>query len=211
MTNTIISRVDRSPSVEVNGNGSNAVHSHTVSDHRQRTLALMNVPDTVNEARVRAMVEPFGQLIKISLRPDHQGAIVEYANVQDAGKAALALEGKEIASGRALHIGGVPELMALKAEKKTDRITSIKPEKPKASLQSAGPIKRPQQPGARGGHAGRRGGLGLKRAMAAPPAPPPNNDQMDTTPDDKSGASGMPKKSNDDFRAMLQQKQKREE
>jgi hypothetical protein len=34
---------------------------------------------------------------------------------------------------------------------------------------------------------------------------------MDTTPDDKSGASGMPKKSNDDFRAMLQQKQKREE
>ncbi|KAJ5386079.1 hypothetical protein N7509_008620 [Penicillium cosmopolitanum] len=209
MTNTYISGVGRSPSVEVNGDGSNAVHSHTVSHHRERTLALMNIPDTVNEARVQAMVEPFGELIKISLRPDHQGAIVEYTNVQDAGKAALALEGKEIAPGRALHVGGVAELMALKAEKKTDRITSIKSEKTKVSLQPAGPIKRPQQPGARGGHAGRRGGLGLRRAMAAPP--PPNNDQMDTTPDDKSGESGMPKKSNDDFRAMLQQKQKREE
>ncbi|KAJ5989415.1 hypothetical protein N7481_004625 [Penicillium waksmanii] len=209
MTHTYISGVDRSPSVEVNGDRSNAAHSHTASDHRERTLALMNIPDTVNEARIQAMVEPFGQLIKISLRPDHQGAIIEYANVQDAGKAALALEGKEIAPGRALHIGGVAELMALKAERKTDRITSIKPEKPKVSLQPAGPIKRPQQPGARGGHAGRRGGLGLRRAMAAPP--PPNNDQMDTTPDDKSGESGMPKKSNDDFRAMLQQKQKREE
>ncbi|CAI7608929.1 unnamed protein product [Penicillium pancosmium] len=209
MTHTYISGAGRSPSVEVNGDGSNAVHSHTVSHHRERTLALMNIPDTVNEARIQAMVEPFGQLIKISLRPDHQGAIVEYANVQDAGKAALALEGKEIAPGRALHVGGVAELMALKAEKKTDRITSIKPEKPKVSLQPSGPIKRPQQPGARGGHAGRRGGLGLRRAMAAPP--PPNNDQMDTTPDDKSGESGMPKKSNDDFRAMLQQKQKREE
>lgn len=200
MTNTIISHVassSRSPSVEVNG--SDAVH--TVGDRWDRTFALMNVPDTVNEARIRALVEPFGRLIKISLRPDHQGAIVEYTDVQDAGKAALALEGKEIVPGRAIHIGKVSEMMSLKADKKRDRITSIKPEKPKATtLQPAGPIKRPQQPGARGG---RRGGLGQRRAITGSTL---SNDKMDTTSDDKDIESGKPKKSNDDFRAMLQQK-----
>ncbi|KAJ5103679.1 hypothetical protein N7532_004208 [Penicillium argentinense] len=202
MTNTVISHVAsaRSPSVEPNGNSADGVQ--TVGDRHERTLALMNVPDTVNEARIRALVEPFGQLVKISLRPDHQGAIVEYVDVHGAGKAALALDGKEIVPGRPLHLGSVPELLALKPDRKTDRITSIKSEKPKISLQPAGPIKRPQQPGARGG---RRGGLGVKRA--APPAPSSNsNDKMDTTPDEKGHDSGTSKKSNDDFRTMLQQK-----
>jgi hypothetical protein len=164
----------------------------------------MNVPDTVNDARVRALVEPFGRLVKIVLRPDHQGAIVEYVDVHDAGKASLALEGKEIAPGRPLHIGSVDEMLKLQAEKKTDRITSIKQEKPKPSLQPAGPIKRPQQPGARGG---RRGGLGLKRAPAAPTSGAASEkDKMDTSADGKGGESVPSKKSNDDFRAMLGQK-----
>jgi hypothetical protein len=92
----------------------------------------------------------------------------------------------------------------LHAERKIDRITSIKQEKPKPSLQPAGPIKRPQQPGA---HGGRRGGLGLKRATAHGPSDKatPDNDKMDTTADSKDGDGGKSKKSNDDFRAMLQQ------
>lgn len=208
MASTIISRVrtSASPSAEVNGDRSDVVE--TTGERGSRTLALMNVPDTVNDARIRALVEPFGRLVKIILRPDHQGAIVEFANVHDAGKASLALEGKEIASGRPLHIGSVAELKMLQAERKTDRITSIKPEKPKSSsLQPAGPIRRPLQPSARGG---RRGGLGMKRAPAASRAPAagratPDNDKMDTTADSKDGDSGKPKKSNDDFRAILQQ------
>jgi RNA recognition motif-containing protein len=204
MTSTIISRVrtSASPSAEVNGEGSNVVE--TSGERGNRTLGLMNIPDTVNDARIRALVEPFGRLIKIVLRPDHQGAIVEFADVNDAGKASLALEGKEIVPGRPLHVGSVAELKMLHAERKTDRITSIKQEKPKPSLQPAGPIKRPQQPGA---HGGRRGGLGLKRATAHGPSDKatPDNDKMDTTADSKDGDGGQSKKSNDDFRAMLQQ------
>lgn len=207
MTSTIISQVASSASPPAEANGSNVGVVETVGGRSERTLALMNVPDTVNDARVRALVEPFGRLVKIVLRPDHQGAIVEYVDVHDAGKASLALEGKEIAPGRPLHIGSVDEMKKLQAEKKTDRITSIKQEKPKPSLQAAGPIKRPQQPG----RGGRRGGLGLKRATAAAPnftasGANPDKDKMDITTDGKVGESVPVKKSNDDFRAMLGQK-----
>lgn len=209
MTSTIISQVasSASPPAEANGNHLSVVE--TIGGRSERTLALMNVPDTVNDARVRALVEPFGRLVKIVLRPDHQGAIVEYVDVHDAGKASLALEGKEIVPGRPLHIGSVDEMKKLQAEKKTDRITSVKQEKPKSSLQPVGPIKRPQQPGGRGG---RRGGLGLKRAPAASQSSTASSgaaserDKMDTTADGKAGESALSKKSNDDFRAMLGQK-----
>lgn len=173
-----------------------------VGDHAQRTLALMNVPDTVNQARIRALVEPYGRLVAINLRPEHQGAIVEYVDVQSAGKATLALEGKEITAGRPLHIGTVREMMNLPPEVKTDLGQSVKQENKtkKTKLQSTGPIRRPQQPGAR------KGGLGMKRQIA-PPGPTPStanqvSEKMDTTPDGES----KPKKSNDDFRAMIQQK-----
>lgn len=205
MSSTVISRVrtSASPSAEVNGDSSSVVE--TVGERNSRTLGLMNIPDTVNDARIRALVEPFGRLVKIVLRPDHQGAIVEFADVHDAGKASLALEGKDIVPGRPLHVGSVAELKMLQAERKTDRITSLKQEKPKINLQPAGPIKRPQQPGGRGG---RRAGLGVKRAVPGTSVGDrvtPDKDKMDTTADVKDGESGSSKKSNDDFRAMLQQ------
>ncbi|OQE37295.1 hypothetical protein PENCOP_c010G05778 [Penicillium coprophilum] len=173
-----------------------------VGEHAQRTLALMNVPDTVNQARIRALVEPYGRLVAINLRPEHQGAIVEYVDIQDAGKASLALEGKEITAGRPLHIGTVREMMNSQPEVKKDRGPSVKHEAKtkKMTLQPTGPIRRPQQPG------GRKGGLGMKRQIAPPgqkqSAANPASDKMDTAPDGES----KPKKSNDDFRAMLQQK-----
>ncbi|CAG7947863.1 unnamed protein product [Penicillium nalgiovense] len=173
-----------------------------VGDHAQRTLALMNVPDTVNQARIRTLVEPYGRLVAINLRPEHQGAIVEFVDVHDAGKASLALEGKEIAPGRPLHIGTVREMMSLQPEVKRDRGQPVKHENKtkKTNLQPTAPIRRPQQPGAR------RGGLGMKRQTAPSDqkqsAANPASDKMDTTPDGES----KPKKSNDDFRAMLQQK-----
>ncbi|KAJ5735259.1 uncharacterized protein N7483_000384 [Penicillium malachiteum] len=207
MASTIISRVasSASPIPETNGAGPDVVE--TVGERWDRTLGLMNVPDTVNDARIRALVEPLGRLIKIVLRPDHQGAIVEFADVHDAGKASLALEGKEIVPGRPLHIGTVEELKTLQADYKASRITSIKPEKPKNTLQPAGPIRRPQQAGSRGG---RRVGLGVKRAPPTFSSGSASNtgDKMDTSTDDHVGAEGPSKKSNDDFRAMLQQTRK---
>lgn len=194
MTSTIISRVGSSASPPPEANGTSIKTVETVGERGSRTFALMNIPDTVNDARIRALVEPFGRLVKIILRPDHQGAIVEFVDVHDAGKASLALEGKDITPGRPLHIGSVTELKMMQAEHKTDRVTSIKQNRPKSAFSVSAPIKRPQQPGARGG---RRGGLGMKRATAVAP------DKMDTSSDGKDGDGGKTQKSNDDFRAML--------
>ncbi|KAJ5566166.1 RNA-processing protein HAT helix [Penicillium sp. DV-2018c] len=194
-TRTIISHVAADPSkYGVNG------LEIPVGEHAQRTVALMNVPDTVNQARIRALVEPFGRLVSINLRPDHQGAIVEFVNVQDAGKATMALEGKEITPGRPLHIGSVREMLAVEPEVKSTRITSVKQEdKPKktTTLQPTGPIKRPQQP-----RKGGKGGLGVKRQTAPQTSSAASDDKMDTTAD----GTSKPTKSNDDFRAMLQSK-----
>lgn len=200
-TRTVISRVAAHPSTH----GVNGLEV-PVGEHAQRTLALMNIPDTVNQARIRALAEPFGHLVSITLRPDHQGAIVEYVNIQDAGKASLALEGKEIAPGRPLHIGTVREMMELQPEHKTSRITSVKQDDKakKTTLQPTGPIRRPQQPGARKGG---KGGLGIKRQTAphGPTKPAPSDadgDKMEITTD----GANKPQKSNDDFRAMFQKR-----
>ncbi|KAJ9311073.1 hypothetical protein DTO271D3_8662 [Paecilomyces variotii] len=206
---TIVSRVSqsKSPSVEPNGNAmelSSGDAEHTARDRAARTLGLMNVPDTVNDARIRSMTEPYGKLIKVVLRPDHQGAIVEYADVHAAGRASLELEGKEIAPGRKLHVGSVPEMLKQKAERKTDRI-QVGKQKDNVTVMSqpAAPIKRPVQPGARGG---RRGGLGVKRGgfpSAQRGERPEGADQAATAAaESKSGEKTT--KSNDDFRAMIQ-------
>jgi RNA recognition motif-containing protein len=198
-TNTTINRVaGMGAQGETNGTTDLEV---PVGERADRTIALMNIPDTVNETRVRALVEPFGRLVKISLRPDHQGAVVEYVDVHDAGKALLELEGKEITPGRPLHLGPVQEMKAQRAEIKNDRFTPAKREDKtkKTTLQPVAPVRRPQQPGAR--KAG--GGLGQKRHTPAhAPKPVPSKDQMDTTADGDS----KPKKSNDDFRAMFQKR-----
>ncbi|PLN75196.1 putative pre-mRNA splicing factor [Aspergillus taichungensis] len=185
---TIVSQVGKSQSPEANGSRDDGADRERTA----RTLGLMNVPDTVNDARIRALVEPYGQLIKIILRPDHQGAIVEFADTQHAGKASLELEGREIAPGRRLHVGTVPEMLKQSAEKK--RPGQAKPTE--KFLPSSGPIKRPAQPGAR---SGKRGGLGVKRnpATATPSAGP---SATTATP----GDGETSKKSNDDFRAMIQ-------
>lgn len=214
---TIVNRVgkSRSPSVEVNGKSDVEVPT---GERAARTLGLMNVPDTVNDARVRALVEPYGKLVKIILRPDHQGAIVEYADVHTAGKASLELEGQEIAPGRQLHVGTVPEMLKQSAEKKNTRATHTNLSKEKNNtgfLAPPGAIKRPQQPGSRG--SGRRGGLGVKRggastSQARSQTTEGNGATTNTTTattDTVPPAEGetTTKKSNDDFRAMIQRSQ----
>jgi squamous cell carcinoma antigen recognized by T-cells 3 len=167
-------------------------------DRQARTLALMNVPDTINDSRIRAMAENYGDLVKIVLRPDHQGAIIEYTAAHSAGKASLGLEGYEIAPKRNLHVGTVPEMLRQKAETKTDRIQVGKAKKDnpitsQASLQPSAPIRRPGQ------QAGKRGGLGQKRGLGFTAS----KGKVDKDAGEASSAGG---KSNDDFRDLLTKK-----
>ena len=159
----------------------------------------MNVPDTVNDSRLRAITEPYGSLVKLVLRPDHQGAVAEYTDAHNAGKASLGLEGYEITPGRNLRVGTVPEMLREKAERKTDKIQIGKARKDnagstQASLQPSGPIRRPGQ------QAGRRGGLGQKRGLGFVA---PSGKSLGEEPTNASPQGG---KSNDDFRELLNKK-----
>lgn len=86
-----------------------------------RTVALLGLPDTVNDARVRALVEPFGTLVKLTLLPAHGGAKIEYVDAATAGKAALQLDGLEFEDVK-LRTGSLDELRRAKAVHKDDRI-----------------------------------------------------------------------------------------
>ncbi|CAK7563866.1 MAG: Splicing factor [Sporothrix epigloea] len=100
---------------------------------RNRTFALLGIPDTVNISRVRALLEPHGHITKLVLRADHGGAIVEFADAATAGKAQLALEGAEL-DQHALRTGTVAQLFKEKAKVRTDRIDgpAARPPKPAA-------------------------------------------------------------------------------
>jgi squamous cell carcinoma antigen recognized by T-cells 3 len=199
---TIFSRVERSKSPSaVASPAAESVASVddvqiTHGDRHERTLALMDVPHTVNDARIRALAEKYGKLVKLSLRPDHQGAVIEYVDSHDAAKASLSIEGLEIDPGRKLRVGTVPEMLKQRAETVSDKIAVGKPKenctKPatNGSLQPA-PVRRPGQP-IRG-----RGGLGQKRGLRFKPAPSANDGEVPQ----KGG------KSQDDFRAMLEKKE----
>ncbi|MCJ1435426.1 Splicing factor [Xylographa pallens] len=151
------------------------------SDIAARTLALLHIPDTVNEARVRALLEPYGPLKKLTMRLDHQGAIVEFADVSTVGKAALGLEGAEIAEGRRITVGSIAELMKEKGEVRRDRLPVGPPKKDGETkvIQSSGVIRRPvQTTGRRGG----RGGLGLKKSGGGLGGPRAAGDGTTTAP-----------------------------
>lgn len=168
------SRSSASPSPSlpsINGNTDDAALSSTSTkapkpsyqEIQSRTVALLNVPDTINDARIRALAEPYGALVKVVLRPDHQGATIEYQDVASAGKAALGLEGHEIAPGRLLGVGTVKEMLQQKEEMRSDRISVNSSKKSNDNANHFpvhAPIRRPNQPGARRGG---RGGLGLKK------------------------------------------------
>ncbi|KAI5303164.1 Splicing factor [Ascosphaera atra] len=185
-----------------------------------RTIALMNVPDTVNDARIRVLAEQYGPLIKVTVRPDHAGAKIEFANEPDAGRAALALDGT-VLDGQTIRVGSVSDMLAQQppeeiapaaaqpakdkgAKQKGKRGGEASPPAPVGPTapfgQSAMPIRRP------GAGGGRRGGLGTKRARptAAPAAGRPQQAPVTAGPAAESdGAAG--KKSNSDFKALVEQ------
>ncbi|OXV09827.1 hypothetical protein Egran_02410 [Elaphomyces granulatus] len=200
---TIVSRVGKSPSVEPNGVSPSSSWaselSHTAGPRAARTLGLMNIPDTINDTRIRSIVESFGSIVKIILRPDHQGAIVEFADVNDAGRASLELEGYEIATGKKIHVGSASEMMRQHAEHKTDRIQVGKQKDKTPMLIQPAVIKRPAQPGTR---AGRRGAFGLKRGGG--PTATHQDHRLEARNTGATAEHEKVTKTNDDFRAMIQ-------
>lgn len=177
------------------------------SEIQSRTLALLNIPDTVNDARIRALTEPYGQLVKVSLRPNHQGAIIEYKNEASVGKASLALDGHEIAPERKIRVGTVNEMIQHKAEYHSDRIpVGTATKTTSAQLQGLAPIRRPGQPGTRRGG---KGGLGVKREGIGLSGSRATNDGQGKDAEMNGTGKGEEKgkaKSNADFKAMFLEK-----
>ena len=173
----------KSPSASVDDDvatpASFSLSTDELEEQRQRTIALSGVPDTINEARLRAVAEKVGPVRKVILKTNHQGALVEYENVADAGKAAIELDGFEISQGRQIAITSQKEMLAQKPEKKVETIGKT----PKSFV--GVPPKRPTQVSRKGGHLGQRNAMVFKQ---------PNGEGGMIAPD---------KKSNDDFRAML--------
>jgi len=177
------------------------------SEIQSRTLALMNIPDTVNDARIRALAEPYGELVMVKLRPSHQGAILEYEDQTSVGKAALGIDGHEIAPGRLISTGTVNEMNHQKAEYRSDKITvGAAAKTTNVLLQDAAPIRRPNQPGARRGG---KGGLGMKRGGLALSGDRAKGDgerkdvEMNGTGTGDGGGEQGKAKSNADFKAMF--------
>ena len=74
-----------------------------------RKVAIMNLPDTVNEARVAALAGEVGEVEKLVLQPGKGSAVVTFVEEAAAGKAMLALDGR-VFEGRRISTGGMKEL-----------------------------------------------------------------------------------------------------
>jgi uncharacterized membrane protein YgcG len=198
---TIIQSASPEPSTSHDDANGTANPTNNPPNQRERSIALMNIPDTVNDARIRALVEPYGPLKKIILMPEHSGAILEFVNVQDVGKASLALDGHEITTGRHISVGTVEEMKKMGADKKVGKFTAPKKKEvasATSSLMPAGPISRPSQgSGRRGG----KGGLGFKRGGGRFGGP--RATEGGSGKDASIDGEKKPAKSNTDFKAMF--------
>lgn len=169
---------------------------------RKKTLGVMNVADTVNDTKIRQMFEKYGPLRKVTLRPDHQGAIVEYETVADAGRATLAIDGTELA-GRRITIGSLPDLMRQAPEVKQTKGFASKKDEKKTFFANPRAVSRP---GTAVGGQRRRTGLGFSGSIQRQKG---TGDETSKTGDDIVMMDGLPDreapkaKSNADFRAML--------
>ncbi|KAL2265027.1 hypothetical protein VTJ83DRAFT_7537 [Remersonia thermophila] len=108
------------------------------ADIAARTIAVLNVPDTMTDARLRTVLAtagvPVDEAVKFVLHPKHGGAVIEFATQAAAGKASLVVDGIEVDAStglgdgsdgtgkRKLKIATVQELFKAKAEKRVDRI-----------------------------------------------------------------------------------------
>ncbi|KAK5057910.1 hypothetical protein LTR84_011911 [Exophiala bonariae] len=153
-----------------------------LEERHQRTVTISDVPDTVNESRIKALAEKFGPTRKVVLKTNHQGAIIEFEKVVDAGRAAIGLDGHEIDPGRYIRVTTQKEMFQQKPELKQEQFLQ-RPAVNRPTMK--GPVKRPPQPGARKG-----GNLGQRSATIF---------QANTGSNEQNGT----KKTNDDFRSLI--------
>ncbi|KKA30423.1 hypothetical protein TD95_004370 [Thielaviopsis punctulata] len=166
-----------------------------------RSIALMGLPDTVNDARVKALVSPVGEIIKFVLIPMQGAAKIEFADEATAGRALMQLSGA-VFEGRTLRTGPVRELRtggepANDAGRVRDSKTGSAVAAPTTKAAGAGAAKLFAPPKRAAGKGAKRGGLvvsSMKRGgEAAGPASGPA--VAETKP-----AGG---KSNADFKALF--------
>lgn len=155
---------------------------------KERKVAIFDLPDTVNDARIRAAMEQYGPIIKIQLRRQDNGAIVEFVNVNDAFNVRQGVDCTAL--GPDVKTGDVADLL----NKMKRRQTTV-------SGPSSTGLKPPTiaRPGQRGG---RRGGLGFKRGGGFGGAKDHGAGGGETEQATMNGSGGG--KSNADFRAMLE-------
>ncbi|KAK5133507.1 hypothetical protein LTR08_007644 [Meristemomyces frigidus] len=151
----------------------------------ERKIAIFNLPDTVNDARIRAAMETYGPIVKMQLRRGDHGAVVEFTNVKDA-----------------FNVRQGVDCSALGPEVKTGEVADLlrKGKKKPAQAAPAGPLAigmRPPNVSRPGQRAGRRGGLGFKRGGV--PTSTGEGEAEKTAPKEAAGG-----RSNADFRAMFE-------
>ncbi|KAL3424409.1 RNA-binding protein [Phlyctema vagabunda] len=161
----------------------------------RKRVVIMDIPDTINDARIRALAEPFGTIIQVVLWPMHSGAVIEFADAREAGRASLGLDGYEITPERKLRIGSFKELKQHPGEYRTDKLPEGPKSKPMSSnfVQPSAPIRRPKV-GGRGG-LGQKSGLGFSGAKAA--------SSRAESSGNENGTENSKSKSNADFKKMF--------
>jgi RNA recognition motif-containing protein len=165
---------------------------------RERKIAILNLPDTVNDTRIRSEMEKHGPIVKIQLRREQDAAIVEFADIKVAFNVRGGVDCSSL--GEKVRTGDVAEIFA-KGKKTQDG--SAAPGTGFGGLRPAAVSRPGQQRG------GRRGGLGFKRGgFGGGGATAAKNDASNT----ESGTNGAGSaRSNADFKAMFEQSRQQAE
>lgn len=182
-------------STSINGKGRSTTPGTTTEPKSDRTIFLTSVPDTISEARLRSIASKYGDIVKVILKTNHQGALIEYATVSQAGEASLGLDSFEVLPERRIRVVSEQEMKSHGPEKKIETFAN-KNSKANTTTNvvpmsaSSGFVKRPAQAGSR---PKKGGNLGQRHAILHA------KDDRNGHVEDGAGE----KKSNADFRAMI--------
>jgi RNA recognition motif-containing protein len=169
---------------------------------RERKIAILNLPDTVNDTRIRSEMEKHGSIIKIQLRREQDAAIVEFADI----KVAFNVRGGVNCSalGEKVRTGDVAEIFA-KGKKAQDGAAPAAPTTGFGGLRPAAVSRPGQQRG------GRRGGLGFKRGGFGGVGATTAESDSASAENKTDGAGAGSARSNADFKVMFEKSRQQPE
>jgi len=180
---------------------SNAGNDEMAKTVRERKIGIINLPDTVNDARIRSEMEKHGQIVKIQLRRDRNAAIVEFADMKAAFSVRAGVDVSALGEG--VKTGEVAEIFA-KVKKNQDG-----PAVPAVGFGGMRPaaVARPGQQ-----RGGRRGGLGYKRGgFGGVGTAAKTSSGGAPAADGETNGSAAPARSNADFKAMFEKSREQAE